>query len=304
MSATYEERLNEIEEAMKTDGCNTMADINTITLGKYPASTLNRYVKILAENKPELGWVKEGEERSSRWRKRKMSFKKPERYPESKNDEGYNDPTAAMAMKNVDLEYNPDDFGLILTRSTVDAGLEYYIQLQDFGPCGNLVVPMIQRDKWIGATAPHMLAYRFNNVNYYIDCRKLRTLNPKWVIGNEGYISKNTMTSVRTIIMRMLDFNIPETQVVEKPVEKIVEKVVEKPVKEIVEVEKPVEVVREVIKWKIMPPEQNNTDPIAAIDIQMAEKRAEVAEAKLSVWEEVGRGLISALGSDTINKEI
>ena len=149
-----------------------------------------------------------------------------------------------------------------------------------------------------------MLAYRFNNVNYYIDCRKLRTLNPKWVIGNEGYISKNTMTSVRTIIMRMLGFNIPETRVVEKPVEKIVEKVVEKPVKEIVEVEKPVEVVREVIKWKIMPPEQNNTDPIAAIDIQMAEKRAEVAEAKLSVWEEVGRGLISALGSDTINKEI
>ena len=60
MSA-YEERLNEIEEAMKTDGCNTVADINTITLGKYPASTLNRYVKILAENKPELGWVKEGD---------------------------------------------------------------------------------------------------------------------------------------------------------------------------------------------------------------------------------------------------
>ena len=303
MSA-YEERLNEIEEAMKTDGCNTVADINTITLGKYPASTLNRYVKILAENKPELGWVKEGEERFSMWRKGKMSFKKPERYPESKNDEGYNDPTAAMAMKNVDLEYNPDDFGLILTRSTVDAGLEYYIQLQDFGPCGNLVVPMIQRDKWIGATTPHMLTYRFNNVNYYIDCRKLRTLNPKWVIGNEGYISKNTMTSVRTIIMRMLGFNIPETQVVEKPVEKIVEKVVEKPVKEIVEVEKPVEVVREVIKWKTMPPEQDNTDPIAAIDIQMAEKRAEVAEAKLSVWEEVGRGLISALGSNTIDKEI
>ena len=253
MSA-YEERLNEIEEAMKTEGCNTMADINTITLGKYSSASLSRYVRTLAENKPELGWIKEGDERNSRWRKRKMSFKKPERYPDSKTDEGYNDPTAAAAMKRVDIDYNPDDFGLILTRSTYDAGLEYYVQLQDFGPCGNLVVPMIQRDKWIGETTPHMLSYRLNNVNYYIDCRKFRTLNPRWIVGSEGYVSKNTQTSIRTIMMRMLGFNIPETQVVEKPVEKIVEK----PVKEIVEVEKPVEVVREVIKWKVMPPEQDS----------------------------------------------
>ena len=165
-----------------------------------------------------------------------MSFKKPERYPDSKTDEGYNDPTAAAAMKRVDIDYNPDDFGLILTRSTYDAGLEYYVQLQDFGPCGNLVVPMIQRDKWIGETTPHMLSYRLNNVNYYIDCRKFRTLNPRWIVGSEGYVSKNTQTSIRTIMMRMLGFNIPETQTVEK--------IVEKPVKEIVEVEKPVEVVQ------------------------------------------------------------
>ena len=239
---------------------------------------------------------------------------KPERYPETKNDEGYNDMTAATAIGNC-ISFEPDNFGQIVdVRKYSNDGLEVCFTLQIFQN-SFLCIPLRQASE-VKVDSQYVIKMEFDFEpvalvkELYADVRQIRCKPSKYVESYLGMADRKTIKQVQFAIAKMLGVN--HAIEVEKPVEVIkevikevpVEKIVEKPVEVIKEVpvevikevpvekivEKPVEVIKEVIKEipveKIVekPVEvmrgnvSVNYSDIDAVDYALARQKAEIYE--------------------------
>lgn len=200
-----------------------------------------------------------------------------ERYPEHKNDEGYNDLTAAPTIRKLDDIFGTFAPGAVWTLSTAYGADAEYLVLRSYK--GWVTGMMLQDD--LQQYSPVYCVPVSMKDRRYVDCRRILTKLSKYFI-EKNYDIPN-FDRVRSKVCYLLGIE-PEVveKVVEKPVEVTkevevvkevpVEVVKEVPVEVIKEVEKPVEVIKEVVK------EVEVEKSVDAVDTALLRQKAEIYE--------------------------
>ena len=204
-----------------------------------------------------------------------------ERYPDHKNDEGYNDLTAAPTIRKMDDIFGVFAPGAVWTLSTAYGADAEYLVLRSYK--GWVTGMMLQDD--IQQYSPVYCVPVSMVDRKYVDCRRILTKPSKYFIEKKYDIPN--FDRVRSKICYLLGIE-PEVieKIVEKPVEvtKEVEVVKEVPVEVIKEVEKPVEVIKEVpvevikevVKEVQVPVEVEKT--VDAVDTALLRQKADIYE--------------------------
>ena len=204
-----------------------------------------------------------------------------ERYPEHKNDEGYNDFTAAPTIKKMDDIFGVFAPGAVWTLSTAYGADAEYLVLRSYK--GWVTGMMLQDD--LQQYSPVYCVPVSMKDRRYVDCRRILTKPSKYFIEKKYDIPN--FDRVRSKVCYLLGIE-PEVveKIVEKPVEvtKEVEVVKEVPVEVIKEVEKPVEVIKEVpvevikevVKEVQVPVEVEKT--VDAVDTSLLRQKADIYE--------------------------
>ena len=203
--------------------------------------------------------------------------KEVERYPEHKNDEGYNDLTAAPTIKKLDDIFGTFAPGSVWTLSTAYGADADYLVLRSYK--GWVTGMMLQDD--LQQYSPVYCVPVSMKDRRYVDCRRILTKPSKYFI--EKHYDIPNFDRVRYKVCYLLGIE-PEVveKIVEKPVEVVKEvpveviKEVEKPVEVIKEVEKPVEVIKEVVKEVQVPVEVEKT--VDAVDTALYKQKADIYE--------------------------
>ena len=196
-----------------------------------------------------------------------------ERYPEHKNDEGYNDLTAAPTIRKLDDIFGTFAPGAVWTLSTAYGADAEYLVLRSYK--GWVTGMMLQDD--IQQYSPVYCVPVSMKDRRYVDCRRILTKPSKYFIEKEYDIPN--LDRVRSKICYLLGIE-PDVveKIVEKPVEvtKEVEVVKEVPVEVIKEVEVvkevPVEVIKEVVK------EVEVEKSVDAVDTALLRQKADIYE--------------------------
>lgn len=192
-----------------------------------------------------------------------------ERYPEHKNDEGYNDLTAAPTIMKLDDIFGVMAPGAVWTLSTAYGADAEYLVLRSYK--GWVTGMMLQDD--LQQYSPVYCVPVSMVDRKYVDCRRILTKPSKYFLEKKYDIPN--FDRVRSKVCYLLGIE-PEVveKVVEKPVEvtKEVEVVKEVPVEVIKEVEKPVEVIKEVVK------EVEVEKSVDAVDTALLRQKAEIYE--------------------------
>lgn len=203
--------------------------------------------------------------------------KEMERYPEHKNDEGYNDLTAAPTIRKLDDIFGVMAPGAVWTLSTAYGADAEYLVLRSYK---GWVTGMMLQDDLQQYSPVHCVPVSMKDKRY-VDCRRILTKPSKYFIEKKYDIPN--LDRVRSKVCYLLGIE-PEVieKIVEKPVEvtKEVEVVKEVPVEVIKEVEKPVEVVKEVpvevIKEVVKEVEVEKS--VDAVDTALLRQKAEIYE--------------------------
>lgn len=183
-----------------------------------------------------------------------------DRYGERKNDEGYNDPTAYQALKNVSGEDK-------------EGPIPYPGEIWRVEKNGTAVLVISNKTGLIMGVQVSRKTANLLSDNLYFD-------GENSIVVNLSSIRAYSRSSLDKKIMQLSSYkNFNEirrrlgnyigltiNQVIEKPVEKIVEKVVEKPVEKVIEV--PVEKIVEKVVEK----------PVENVDYILWKQRAEIYE--------------------------
>lgn len=166
---------------------------------------------------------------------------KPDRYSDKKTDEGYPDPTAAAAMRNVTDIYGSKAPGEVWAVQCANGSVENYLILKDFkGCCSTLKV--------YEQSVTTSIADFYNPAycvcidlpsKAYVDVRRITSKPNKYFL-DKLYDIKN-FPAVERKILAVMGFELPE-RVVEKEVIKEVPVVKEVPVEKEIIKEVPVEV--------------------------------------------------------------
>lgn len=206
-----------------------------------------------------------------------------ERYPDHKNDEGYNDLTAAPTIKKLDDIFGVFAPGAVWTLSTAYGADAEFLVLRSYK--GWVTGMMLQDD--LQQYSPVYCVPVSMKDRRYVDCRRILTKPSKYFI-EKSYDIPN-FERVKSKICYLLGIE-PEVveKIVEKPVEvtKEVEVVKEVPVEVIKEVEKPVEVIKEVpvevikevVKEVQVPVEIEVEKSVDAVDTALLRQKAEIYE--------------------------
>jgi len=207
--------------------------------------------------------------------------KEVERYPEHKNDEGYNDLTAAPTIRKMDDIFGVFAPGAVWTLSTAYGADAEYLVLRSYK--GWVTGMMLQDD--LQQYSPVYCVPVSMSDKRYVDCRRILTKPSKYFL--EKKYDVPNFDRVRSKVCYLLGIE-PEVieKIVEKPVEvtKEVEVVKEVPVEVIKEVEKPVEVIKEVpvevikevVKEIQVPVEVEKS--VDAVDTALLRQKAEIYE--------------------------
>ena len=174
-----------------------------------------------------------------------------ERYPDHKNDEGYNDFTAAPTLKSMDDIYGAFEPGDVWSVTTAYGPEVEFLVLRSYK---GWVTGLMLCDNMAEYNPVHCVCVNLIN-KQFVDCRRIQTKPSKY------FVEKKFDTINFAAVKRKLSFLLciePEV----KEVEKVVEKKVEVPVEVIKEVEKVVEV-----------PIDKGVD---AVDFALAKKEADI----------------------------
>lgn len=207
-----------------------------------------------------------------------------ERYPEHKNDKGYNDLTAAPTIRKLDDIFGTFAPGAVWTLSTAYGADADYLVLRSYK--GWVTGMMLQDD--LQQYSPVYCVPVSMVDRKYVDCRRILTKPSKYFIEKKYDIPN--FDRVRSKVCYLLGIE-PEVieKIVEKPVEvtKEVEVVKEVPVEVIKEVEKPVEVIKEVpvevikevVKEVQVPVAIDDRDKtVDAVDTALLRQKADIYE--------------------------
>lgn len=204
-----------------------------------------------------------------------------ERYPEHKNDEGYNDLTAAPTIRKMDDIFGVFAPGAVWTLSTAYGADVEYLVLRSYK--GWVTGMMLQDD--LQQYSPVYCVPVSMSDKRYVDCRRILTKPSKYFLEKKYDIPNLERVKSKVCYLLAIEPEIIE-KIVEKPVEvtKEVEVVKEVPVEVIKEVEKPVEVIKEVpvevikevVKEVQVPVEVEKT--VDAVDTALLRQKADIYE--------------------------
>ena len=259
------ESRNKIKECIKTHGTNpvTKKDISEET-GLNEANVAYHLHILRSERDPDIffGWGKYS------WKESEgqavATKPEPERYPVHKNDEGYNDPTAAGVLKSMDgcLDEGPfkpgDVWKVDFAKGFGGNGSEEYKFLILKGFNNTVSCLKIHKLESTETYNPVIHAPISMQTKEIVDCRRVVAKPAKFFLEKDESYCVTNFEAIKRKIALLLDISL------EIPVEKVVEKKVEVPV--VKEVEK--EVIKEVPVEKIVEKEV----PV----VKEVEKRVEV----------------------------
>ena len=203
--------------------------------------------------------------------------KEVERYPEHKNDEGYNDFTAAPTIKKLDDIFGTFAPGAVWTLSTAYGADAEYLVLRSYK--GWVTGMMLQDD--LQQYSPVYCVPVSMVDRKYVDCRRILTKPSKYFIEKKYDIPNFERVKFKVCYLLGIEPEAVE-KIVEKPVEvtKEVEVIKEVPVEVIKEVEKPVEVIKEVpvevIKEVVKEVEVEKS--VDAVDTALLRQKADIYE--------------------------
>ena len=280
-----------------------LEDDNKITSSMEFESDLCRHIKhywiVESEKSPETT----SEPATETVVESKKEEKEVERYPEHKNDEGYNDLTAAPTIRKLDDIFGVMAPGAVWTLSTAYGADAEYLVLRSYK--GWVTGMMLQDD--LQQYSPVYCVPVSMVDRKYVDCRRILTKPSKYFIEKKYDIPNFDRVKSKVCYLLAIEPEIIE-KIVEKPVEvtKEVEVVKEVPVEVIKEVEKPVEVIKEVpvevikevVKEVQVPVAIDDRDKtVDAVDTALLRQKADIYEriawqflnTLSNVTEEVGR---------------
>ena len=198
-----------------------------------------------------------------------------ERYPDHKNDEGYNDFTAAPALRSMDDIYGAFEPGDVWSVTTAYGPEVDFLVLRSYK---GWVTGLMLCDNMAEYNPVHCVCVNLVS-RQFVDCRRIQTKPSKY------FMEKKFNTINFDVVKRKLAFLLciePEVKEVEKVVEKKVKVPVEvEVIKEVpVEVEKivekkvevPVEVIKEVEKIVEVPVDKG----VDAVDLAIAKNEAAI----------------------------
>ena len=174
-----------------------------------------------------------------------------DRYSFNKNDEGYNDPTAAAVIKSCDDIYGPKKKGEVWTVSSANGSVEQYLVMCDFKECASCLMLYTNQELY----NPLFCVVIDFKTKSFVDVRRTCPKPTKYFLQFE--FDCVNFEAVQRKLSSV--FGLPA-------IEKTVEVVREVPVEKIVEVEK--EVIKEV-------PAENTIEPV---EIALLRQRAEIYE--------------------------
>lgn len=214
--AVKEKNYNEILEAMKLDGIDTIKKVSDI-LGLNPV-TVRKYTKeILVKESGFSGTF-------SKWKYTNSE----DRYDYKKTEEGYSDPTAAKALDNLDI-YGSKIPGSVWKVQSSKGNDEEYLVIQSYRDC-NLCLQVMTGEEGYNKLCCVLINLQEKK---YVDCRKLVVKPERYFAESTSGIDAKTFDKVRMKILNVIDIPVQtvEKEVIkEVPVEKIVEKEVIKEV--------------------------------------------------------------------------
>ena len=248
------ENRNKIKECVKSHGTiDTKVLANEIGLAY--TTTKEHLHKMKLEKDPNLGfsrgkvtWVdttesEKVEEKEEAIETKATNVAKPERDPEHKTDEGYNDYTAGNVSKSMDSvldgAFTPGD---VWVMKSITGSLDHYLILASFNTCVScLLIREITPEEYNPVI--HALV-SMGVKKEAVDCRRLTTKPYKWFVEKDNSYSVTNFDAIKRKIGFLLGIQGEGKTLVKtvyKKVEVPVEKIVEKPVEVIKEVEKIVE---------------------------------------------------------------
>lgn len=313
-SETAKERRDYILEAMKSNMGNpvnvaSIAERFSVTTGcvQHDILTLAKEYpdNIIPFKSPKGGherkcWVEPAKE--ERTVNTEMEVK-PDRYPITKNSEGYNDPTFAQALLNTECDYAPGD---ILEFRTASGITEYYAVVSGNGYRVTVVPIFFKYDDVVESEKSQVrLVVTNSRHKYFFNPTRIYTKPVKYSNGKIDDISDRSTANMLGFINKYLKLSdvveIPgsgEPEVIEKVVERKVEVPVEKVVEKIVEV--PVEKIVEVPVENAAPNDDILDKLLAQIDeqstkIEELEKQLDLFALKSSIYEDMVNRLLPVL---------
>lgn len=187
----------------------------------------------------------------------KTRAEKSDRYPDHKNDEGYADPTASAAIKNVTDIYGDKKPGEVWSVMSSNNKIEQYLVITDFINCCSAMKVCDQYQDSLYNPAYCVIIDLQKKL--FVDVRRIVSKPSKYFLQKDFEIKNYPAVEKKHI--EVMDFNIPA---------KTVEVVKEVPV----EVIKEVPVVKEIPVVKEVPVEKS----VEPIDVALLRQKAEIYE--------------------------
>ena len=221
-----------------------------------------------------------------------------DRYKETKNDEGYGDPTAYAAMKSMDIRFKPGDIWI----NDYNGLAETYFVLAATTKAVTCVPLVKSLDKVPECERADMVPLRYSSmVNYYFNPTKIYTKPARYFKERVGYFGKafELVSGKVNAYLKLCPVDRVEVPVVIDRDIPPVEKIVEKEVK----VEVPVEIEVEKIVYKDDPELKNR---LAELEkelretkelLAMSEHENELKTQRGDIWESVAKSLLNKKGA-------
>lgn len=172
-----------------------------------------------------------------------------DRYPDTKNDEGYADPTAYAAMKSFEPEFDKTGKSSeIWSFNTASGSIADYLVVADRGRTFVTAIPAYRSKEEMKDPKELFNTYPVKDTEtgrtWYCNFKRLGSKPIKYLYTKEGSISKEDLFSIRANIAAYLELGnidwkntlvekvvyVTKEVPVEVPVEKVVEKIVEVPI--------------------------------------------------------------------------
>lgn len=280
------ENINKIVEALKVMGHATSNELSDLTgIDRDVVKHLfHTHIKTMYPDNivsyPRKGYEWMETKNPPEIKAAELKTEPTDKYGPNKNSEGYSDPTASKAIKNVEKSERINSFkevhleqpgeiweyenGYYNATSRVDTML-LVLTSSGNSVCG-LDVRLVDERYNKEYCAPINLKGKM----YYVDCRRIFSKPAKSLDCRKAWLAEEAFKEIKTQIATCLGLEpVVIEKTVEVPVEKVVEKTVEVPVEKIVE--KKVEV-------PVMVDRDDSDVRALKRELAMAEQRAEIWE--------------------------
>lgn len=141
------------------------------------------------------------------WKEQKEQKEKPDRYNDFKNDEGYNDPTAALAMRMMEPKEVKIDVGDMWSVSS-DApsyGNGSWLILSTYDGKWANCLEVYDPNKYAASNSTHISFFEDDSKTLYVDCRRVTTKSMRYFDEYKGKVSGDMLAFIKQKVAEAIE---------------------------------------------------------------------------------------------------